>query len=239
MGCGLKVAHFLKLDNLHGLYENIRKLKSMVGQLEGSNDSLTSHLNCLEASLDAEVKRREELECTVVALKSATDVLTVEVDTLRKQVGKLSEDSAVVYAKSIVRAAESRFVKLLCEGMSHDKREDFNFKTMKEINDVSVHELPDSVRMQQNIHGKAWCHRIMARVIRNLTKASAPCCHREDREQVHFETLSEDNVLQALNRLPAHQRFNDKEKQTVLMLHKASMKTTEDVEITTRTDDGA
>lgn len=147
---------------------------------------LQNNLDLLTDQLKTETEERETLE--------------KKVEDLQIEVASMKVAASVILAKSIVSAAEARFVELICEGVA-----DHGYTRVGDIQyDVESNFAPQKIAAKWKKHKDCWDARLLPRLIRDLTDSRGSVCHEEDRKPEKFETMSVKAIKEALSAVKLH-----------------------------------
>lgn len=186
MNCWIQDLHSPTAAELLELSSGMATIRKALSKFSLENKSLAAKFTILEDAynelnnkLHAETAQRVMLEAAVAELRSKVNAM------------ELAED--VIFAKSIVGAAQARLIEKICEDSG---------ETYSCVSDVlyDVQNKCASKKITENWGNccAAWDERLLPRLIRDLTYSRGAVCHAEDRDPAKFASLTAKSVREAM-----------------------------------------
>ncbi len=223
----IEVLHSPSALELLELQKNIKLIKILIGKIIGDNASLTLRLSNLQSAYDQLVANYNTVSESLAEEVTARELLQAEVSALKETVGELTGDKQCVEAASIVRAAETRFLDLLCSQAPKEWRVYYSKVSDLEA-DILSGEAHETIKYLWTVHNaRYWNKRDINRLLRDLSVTRATITHKEDRNVDYYRKLTEEQVRSTFSsaffRESAYDkptRIPDHLVETALKLHK-------------------
>jgi hypothetical protein len=182
------------LNDLSIVSQNLKSIKAIISAL-AENETLESQLEALK-------RHCESLESQLAAVTARVAALGRAVEKLTDRVAGLEGDSTTSEARSIVHAAEIRFIKLLCKDMTLADTYSTPVRMCDIIEDIGDGSAPQSVIDQWSRLKNMWDSKSMKRLMSNLSNSRGDICHKEeDRQPEKYAGMTKEAVQGVLEKV--------------------------------------
>lgn len=186
--------HSPSLLELFELHKNIKSIKLLIAKIIGDNASLTERLSNLQSAYDQLLTNYNTVSESLAKEVIARERLQAEVSALKETVDELTGDKQCVEAAIIVRAAEVRFLDLLCSQAPKEWREYYS-KVCDLEADILSGDAHESIQHLWDVYKERyWKKRDINRLLRDFSNTRATITYKEDRDVDYYRKLTEEQV---------------------------------------------